>query len=70
MKPTSEELKIIFLDKFHKIESTYLHNRHMRKTMDRLWDKFDEVWVRYNNNKATYQEWEDALDLWIKAEHI
>lgn len=36
----------------------------------RLWEKFDEVWVRYNNNQATYQEWEKALDKWLNVEKI
>jgi hypothetical protein len=37
---------------------------------DRLCEEFDEVWIRYENNKATYEQWEKALDKWLSAEII
>ena len=35
---------------------------------DRLWKEFDKVWVRYNNSKASFQEWEKALNNWVNME--
>lgn len=36
----------------------------------RLHDDFDTIWIRYNNNKATYNQWQQALEKWLKAECI
>tara|TARA_Y100000592_G_scaffold27096_2_gene42976 strand:- start:7108 stop:7227 length:120 start_codon:yes stop_codon:yes gene_type:complete len=36
----------------------------------RLCEEFDEVWIKYNNNEATYEQWEKALDKWLSAEII
>ena len=37
---------------------------------DRLWAEFDKVWVRYNNNKASFQEWQKALNNWVNMETL
>jgi hypothetical protein len=37
---------------------------------NRLSDEFDKIWVRYNQNKATYNQWINALDKWLKVERI
>jgi hypothetical protein len=37
---------------------------------NRLEKEFDEIWIKYNNNKATYSQWEQALDKWISSELI
>ena len=42
-------------------------NRIMR---NRLWLEFDKVWVRYNNKKALFQEWEKALNNWVNMETL
>jgi hypothetical protein len=42
----------------------------MRKMTERLHEEFDMVWIKHNNNKATYREWENALDKWLNAEEI
>tara|TARA_R100000315_G_scaffold57932_2_gene32795 strand:+ start:296 stop:424 length:129 start_codon:yes stop_codon:yes gene_type:complete len=42
----------------------------MRKMAERLLDEFDEIWIKYNNNQATYEQWEKALDKWLNAEII
>jgi hypothetical protein len=44
--------------------------RHIRHMRNRYWKEFDQVWVNYNNNKATYQQWEKALDMWLNSELI
>ena len=71
---TSRNLKKIFSDRISKLpenlSQTQSQERGVRKMRMRLWEKFDEVWVRYNNNQATYQEWEKALDKWLNVEKI
>jgi hypothetical protein len=36
----------------------------------RLHEKFDEVWLQYNNGKASRKEWDKALDNWLRMEQI
>lgn len=71
---TSRNLKKIFSERISKLpenlSQTQSKERGVRKMRMRLWEKFDEVWVRYNNNQATYQEWEKALDKWLNVEKI
>tara|TARA_R100000329_G_scaffold133394_1_gene113141 strand:- start:398 stop:517 length:120 start_codon:yes stop_codon:yes gene_type:complete len=38
--------------------------------IERNWNKFDEIWIKYKQNKATFEEWENALDKWLKSEQI
>ena len=71
---TSRNLKKIFSEEIENLPKdliqTQSQERGVRKMRLRLWEKFDEVWVRYNNNQATYQEWKKALDKWLNVEKI
>tara|TARA_R100000353_G_scaffold176031_2_gene148397 strand:+ start:365 stop:553 length:189 start_codon:yes stop_codon:yes gene_type:complete len=62
------------LDKTSEITNEIFRNRsqerHLRKMRNRLSDEFDKIWVRYNQNKATYNQWINALDKWLKVERI
>ena len=58
--------ELITNNKFKK-RSRERHIRHMRK---RLHEEFDQIWIKYNNNQATYQQWEKSLDKWLSAECI
>lgn len=71
---SKSSLRKIFLDKTSVItnnkyrnQSKMRHLRHMRKMLQ---DDFDNTWILYENKKATYNEWEKALDKWIQAELI
>jgi len=70
MKHTSKDLKKIFLTKLNAIDYNSRKVRGMRHMAERLHEEFDKVWVNYNNNKATFKEWEKALDKWLNAEQI
>jgi hypothetical protein len=35
-----------------------------------LHQEFDEIWIMYENKQANYNQWEQALDNWLKAECI
>ncbi len=74
MRHTSKDLQKIFLDKTSEITNEIFRNRsqerHLRKMRNRLSDEFDKIWVRYNQNKATYNQWINALDKWLKVERI
>ena len=72
MKHTSKDLKKIFLGRIEKLPSNAGKggDRIIRKMRARLHDDFDKIWVRYNNNKATYNQWQQALEKWLKAECI
>lgn len=67
-------LNKIFLNKTSVITNEKYRNqnkdRHMRHMRNRLAEEFDEIWIKYNNNKATYNQWEKALDKWISSELI
>ena len=67
-------LNKIFLNKTSVITKEKYRNqnkdRHMRHMRNRLAEEFDEIWIKYNNNKATYNQWEKALDKWISSELI
>lgn len=62
-------LKQIYLDKTN-IERSDNFDYNLTKMRRLLHKKFDDVWVRYNNKKATIQEWRTALDKWLKAERM
>ena len=74
MRHTSKDLQKIFLYKTSEITNEIFRNRsqerHLRKMRNRLSDEFDKIWVRYNQNKATYNQWINALDKWLKVERI
>jgi len=71
MKPTNQELNKIYLEKTKNINSNYFTTSYlMRHMIERNWNKFDEIWIKYKQNKATFEEWENALDKWLKSEQI
>ena len=70
MKPTSEDLKKFYLTKTRDLNYKPTHDRHIRKMRNRLWEEFDNVWVKYNNNQANYKQWDDALNNWLNMEAI
>ena len=65
---TSRNLKQIFLQKIKTLPDKQSQERGNRIMRDRLWKEFDKVWVRYNNSKASFQEWEKALNNWVNME--
>ena len=70
MEHTSKNLKKIYLDRLNDAKFNARKNRGMHKMAERLLDEFDEIWIKYNNNQATYEQWEKALDKWLNAEII
>ena len=71
---TSKNLKKICLDRLKNMDHDKWNNqsqeRHIRHMRKRYHEEFDKIWVKYNNNQATYQQWEKALDLWLNSELI
>jgi len=74
MRTTSKNLKKTFLTRLQEIDDDRVNNqsmdrglRHLRK---RNWEEFDRVWVKYNNNQATYQQWDHALSKWLRSEEL
>ena len=65
MRHTSKDLQKIFLDKTSEITNEIFRNRsqerHLRNMRKRL---------RYNKKEATYSQWINALDKWLKVERI
>ena len=70
MEHTSKNLKKIFLDRLEKINYNPIKTRGMRLMCERLWEECDDVWIKYEINKATYEQWEKALDKWLNAEEV
>tara|TARA_R100000655_G_scaffold28408_1_gene57703 strand:+ start:985 stop:1161 length:177 start_codon:yes stop_codon:yes gene_type:complete len=52
---------------FNFTEEYDYNKRHMRQV---LMDEFDKTWIRYNNNEATFKEWEYALEKWLRLESM
>ena len=67
---TKRDLKKHYLTKLYSTQGIPTYDYHQSKMRIRLHEKFDEVWLQYNNGKATYKEWEKALDNWLKMELI
>ena len=44
--------------------------KYFKEMRIRLHEEFDEVWVNYLNNQATYDQWDKALKKWLKSEMI
>ena len=70
MKRTSKDLRKIFLDKTNNMEYNFEKSRGVRNMSLRLHEEFDKIWVKYNNNEATYDQWNKALDKWLSSERI
>ncbi len=51
-------------------EITIPKNKSFKRMRERLHKEFDEVWVNYKNNQATYDQWDKALRKWLNAEII
>ena len=66
-----EELKEIFLAKILEMKwyKDYPDYK-MRKMARNLQAEFDIVWLDYLKGKATYNEWEKALDNWLNVEML
>jgi len=43
---------------------------HIRKMTIRFQREFDETWIKYENGKATFSRWDQALNKWMKSELI
>jgi len=43
---------------------------HIRKMCNRLADEFDDIWLKHSKGEATFKQWKQALDKWLKAEQI
>ena len=70
MLATKKNLKNHFLNRIKDchFNNEYDYNkRHMRNI---LWKEFDAIWVRYNNNEATFEQWEYALEKWLRLESM
>ena len=72
MRHTSQELKKIFSEKVLGMQDkiTTPKGKYFKEMRIRLHEEFDEVWVNYLNNQATYDQWEKALNKWLNAEMI
>ena len=46
------------------------NEHHIRKMANRLADQFDEIWLKYEKGEATFNQWKQALEKWLKAECI
>ena len=74
MKSMSKNLKKIFLNRLQKVDDDAIKNqsmdrglRHLRK---RNWEDFDRIWVQYNNEEATFEEWNRLLEKWLGSEEL
>ena len=70
----SKNLKKIFLNRLQKVDDDAIKNqsmdrglRHLRK---RNWEDFDRIWVQYNNEEATFEEWNRLLEKWLGSEEL
>tara|TARA_R100001530_G_scaffold52293_1_gene38693 strand:+ start:783 stop:995 length:213 start_codon:yes stop_codon:yes gene_type:complete len=70
MAHTSKNLKKIYLNRINNLKYNEIKDRGIRKMSERLWEEFDEIWIKYNNNEATYEQWEKALNKWLNSETI
>ena len=69
MKDT--ELKEIFLTKVKAMGwDNDCPDYKMRKMANKLHEEFDKVWLNHRENSATYNEWEKALDSWLRVEML
>ena len=65
------ELKEIFLDKVKAMGwDKDCPDYKMRKMANKLHEEFDRVWLDYGVGNSTYNEWEKALDSWLRVEML
>lgn len=67
-----KNLQKIFLDRIEKLPNNAGKSKdyHLKKMSKQLHTEFDNIWVRYNDNKATYDQWIKSLDKWLSVECI
>lgn len=70
MSHTSRNLKRIFLDKIETLDFKVHGSLNLRRMEKRLYDEFDKTWIKYNNNEATYKEWQQSLDEWLEVHKL
>jgi len=65
-------LKKHFLNKLEEFPDKPIQEKdyHKKKMADIKWKEFDKVWVRYDHDKATFNEWKKSLNKWLIAERI
>ena len=67
---TKLDLKKHYLNKLYSTNGKPTYDYHKNNMRIRLHEKFDEVWLQYNNGKASRKEWDKALDNWLRMEQI
>ena len=67
---TKKDLKKHYLNKLYATKGKNTHDYHKRKMRENLHEEFDVVWVKYNNGLASYREWENSLNKWLRMEQI
>ena len=67
-----KDLKQHYLDRTSKMpdDTGGSLDRNIRVMRKNAHGDFDKVWVKYNNNEASFDEWEFALEKWLKLELI
>jgi hypothetical protein len=72
MENTLKKLKKIYLDKVYAMPEDAGTNMDygIRKMAQRNQEEFDEIWIKHREGKATFKEWETALDKWLNSELI
>ena len=67
-----KNLKNLYLSRLEKLPKNAGKGGdfRIRKMRKKLHEEFDRIWVRYNQKKATYSEWNKALEKWLSAECI
>lgn len=67
-----QKLKDHFTDRMSTLPPNAGVNRdyHVRKMADRLCNEFDDIWLKCEKGEATFNQWKQALDKWLKAECI
>lgn len=66
----SQKTKKHYLDKCKNIPDKLQLNYRIRKMSRRLHKEFDEVWVKYENGDATFDDWKKSLNKWLQSELI
>ncbi len=70
MDNTLSKARNLYLERVRKMPNRFNSDRMMRKMSGRLQLEFDNIWVKYNDNDATFEDFSKALDKWLKAELI
>ena len=67
-----KNLKNLYLSRLEKLPKNAGKGGdfRIRKMRRKLHDEFDKIWIRCNENKATFNQWNKALEKWLSAECI